>query len=228
MSTSPEIVNLAYASLVAFLIGAIPAAYVAARLHGINIFDVGSRQAGATNVWKNVSRKTGFIVFIIDVAKGIIVIQMSRHLFETDGLWLLVPSIAAVLGHWFSPMTRFKGGDGVATLGGLVVGMFQLTALPAVLVAILFGIPPLRYKFSHPSLQAGITGWGVLLLTIAVASPADMRVELLLLYVGISCLAIAVLLKSVRFHRQNAHLFDKEDDLETGEIEERMPAESER
>ena len=228
MSTSPEIVNLAYASLVAFLIGAIPAAYVAARLHGINIFDVGSRQAGATNVWKNVSRKTGFIVFIIDVAKGIIVIQMSRHLFETDGLWLLVPSIAAILGHWFSPMTRFKGGDGVATLGGLVVGMFQLTALPAVLVAILFGIPPLRYKFSHPSLQAGITGWGVLLLTIAVASPADMRVELLLLYVGISCLAIAVLLKSVRFHRQNAHLFDKEDDLETGEIEERMPAESER
>ena len=228
MSTSPEIVNLAYASLVAFLIGAIPAAYVAARLHGINIFDVGSRQAGATNVWKNVSRKTGFIVFIIDVAKGIIVIQMSRHLFETDGLWLLVPSIAAILGHWFSPMTRFKGGDGVATLGGLVVGMFQLTALPAVLVAILFGIPPLRYKFAHPSLQAGITGWGVLLLTIAVASPADMRVELLLLYVGISCLAIAVLLKSVRFHRQNAHLFDKEDDLETGEIEERMPAESER
>ena len=228
ISASPEIVNIAYASLAAFFIGALPAAYIAARIHGINIFDVGSRQAGATNVWKNVGRKTGFIVFLIDVAKGIIVIQLSRHVFETTGLWLMVPSIAVILGHWFSPMTRFKGGDGVASLGGLVVGMFHLTALPAVLVAILFGIPPLRYKFAHPSLQAGVTGWGVLLLTIAIVSPADDRLELLLLYFGISALAIAVLLKSVRFHRQNSHLFEKDDDLEPGEIDERVAAESER
>ena len=71
MYTSLEIVNLAYASLGAFFLGAIPTAYLAARMQGINIFDVGSRQAGATNVWKQVNRKTGFVVFIIDVAKGI-------------------------------------------------------------------------------------------------------------------------------------------------------------
>ena len=228
MNASPEIVNLAYASLVAFLIGALPAAYLAARLHGINIFDVGSRQAGATNVWKNVSRKTGFIVFLIDVAKGIIVVQISRHVFETDYLWLMVPAIAVILGHWFSPMTRFKGGDGVASLGGVVVGMFQWTALPAVVVAIFFGLPPLRYKFSHPSLQAGLAGWGVLLLTIAIVSPAETRAELLLLYVGVSALAIAVLLKSVRFHRQNSHLFGEDEEIDANDLEDRMPAESER
>ena len=228
MDTSSEITNIAYASLAAFFLGAIPAAYLASRLHGINIFHVGSRQAGATNVWKHVNRKTGFIVFLIDVAKGVLTIQLSRYIFDVSGVWFLVPSVAVVLGHWFSPMTKFKGGDGVASLGGVIVGLFQWAALPASLVAIAFGVPPLRYKFAHPSLQAGVTSWGVLLLTIAVAGPSDKRVEHLVLYVGISCLALAVLLKSVRFHRRNARFFNEDGELESSEIEERRPAESER
>ena len=229
MSASLEITNIAYASLAAFFIGAIPAAYLASRLHGIDIFQVGTRQAGATNVWKNVSRKTGFIVFLIDVAKGVLTALLSRYIFELSLLWCLVPSLAVILGHWFSPMTKFKGGDGVASLGGLIVGLFQWIALPASIVAIVFGLPPLRYKFAHPSLQAGITGWGVLLVTIAIAAQSDERVGFLALYVGISCLALAVLLKSVRFHRRNSQTFDKsEADLELSEVEERRTAESER
>ena len=124
-------------------------------------------------------------------------------------------------------MTKFKGGDGVASLGGLVVGMFQWAALPASLIAIMFGLPPLRYKFAHPSLQAGVTGWGVLLLTIAILGPPEKRLEHLLLYAGISCLALAVLFKSVRFHRRNASLFSDEDELDNSELEERRPAGSE-
>ena len=227
MHASPEIVNIAFAALVAFFIGAIPAAYVAARLHGINIFDVGSRQAGATNVWKNVSRKTGFVVFIIDVAKGIITVLVSRYIFEVSGLLFLVPAIGVIFGHWFSPMTKFKGGDGVASLGGLVVGLFEWAALPAAIVAIAFGVPPLRFKFAHPSLQAGVTGWGVLLLTVAIASPSAERTEHLVLFVGISLLALAVLLKSVRFHKQNSQLFGRDKKVDPGEIEDRRPAESE-
>ncbi len=227
MIASSEIVNIAYASLVTFFIGAIPAAYLAARIQGINIFNVGSRQAGATNVWKNVNRKTGFVVFIIDVAKGVITVQISRFIFEVTGLWVLLPAIAVILGHWFSPMTRFKGGDGVASLGGVVVGLFQWAALPASLVAIMFGVPPLRYKFAHPSLQAGVTGWGVLLLTIAIIGPSDKRLEHLLLYVGITCISLAVLLKSVRFHKRNARLFGGREDVDVAELEERRTAESE-
>ena len=227
MIASSEIVNIAYASLVTFFIGAIPAAYLAARIQGINIFNVGSRQAGATNVWKNVNRKTGFVVFLIDVAKGVITVQISRFIFEVTGLWVLLPAIAVILGHWFSPMTKFKGGDGVASLGGVVVGLFQWAALPASLVAIMFGVPPLRYKFAHPSLQAGVTGWGVLLLTIAIIGPSDKRLEHLLLYVGITCISLAVLLKSVRFHKRNARLFGGRDDVDIAELEERRTAESE-
>ena len=123
-------------------------------------------------------------------------------------------------------MTRFKGGDGVASLGGVVVGLFPLTALPASLVAIMFGLPPLRYKFAHPSLQAGVTGWCVLLFTIAIVGPPEKLLEHLLLYVGITCIAIAVLLKSVRFHRRNADFFSEEE-LDASEFDDRRTAESE-
>ncbi len=230
MNTSPDIVSLGYAFLAAFFIGAFPTAYLAARIQGINIFNVGSRQAGATNVWKSVNRKTGFVVFIIDVAKGIVTVQMSRYAFEMTGLWLLLPSIAVILGHWFSPMTKFKGGDGVASLGGVAVGLFQWMSLPACIVAIVFGLPPLRYKFSHPSLQAGITGWSVLLMTIVFTARSDQRLEYLLLYVGVSCIAIAILLKSVSFHKRNAKLFGnhEESELDMPELEPRRTAESER
>ena len=91
MGVNSEIINIAYASLITFLLGAIPAAYLAARLQGIDIFRVGSRQAGATNVWKNVNRKTGFVVFLIDVAKGVITVQISRYIFEISGLWVSTP-----------------------------------------------------------------------------------------------------------------------------------------
>ncbi len=227
MSANPDIINLAYASALAFLIGAIPTAYLGARIHGVNIFNVGSRQAGATNVWKSVNRKTGFLVFLIDVAKGVIIIQVSRYVFEVTGLWLMLPSIAVILGHWFSPATKFKGGDGVASLGGIAVGIFQWAALPASLVAIVFGLPPLRYKFAHPSLQAGVFGWTVLLLTIAMTVSSEQRVEALLLYVGVSLLALAVLFKSVRFHKRNAELFSEEDEVGAGEFEDQRPANSE-
>ena len=214
-------VSLGYALLAAFFIGAFPTAYLAARLQGINIFNVGSRQAGATNVWKSVNRKTGFVVFLIDVAKGIVTVQMSRYAFEMAGLWLLLPSIAVILGHWFSPMTKFKGGDGVASLGGVTVGLFQWFALPACLIAIVFGLPPLRYKFAHPSLQAGITGWCVLLLTIVFTAQSDQRLEFLLLYVGVSCIAVAILFKSIRFHKRNVELPDdrEEPQLEIPDLE---------
>ncbi len=229
MYTSLEIVNLAYASLGAFFLGAIPTAYLAARMQGINIFDVGSRQAGATNVWKQVNRKTGFVVFIIDVAKGIATIQIARYVFGLEDLWCLVPSVAVILGHWFSPLTKFRGGDGVASLGGLTVGMFQMVTLPAVIVAIVFGLPPLRYKFSHPSLQAGLFGWTVLLLTILITQTGEQRTELIAAYIGISCLAVAVLLKSVRFHKRNAHFFESDDEeADTEDVVEPEPIGSKR
>ena len=209
-----DVSNIVYAFLGAFLLGAFPTAYIAARAQGINIFKVGSRQAGATNVWKAVNRKTGFVVFMIDVAKGIATILMARLTFGLEGVWVLLPSMGVILGHWFSPATKFRGGDGVASLGGVVVATFHWYAIPATVVAIAFGVPPLRHKFAHPSLQAGITGWTLLLLAIVFLGPDAQRTENLLLYIGVTLIALAVLLKSVRFHRRNSHQLAGDGDLD--------------
>ena len=107
--------------------------------------------------------------------------------------------------------------------------MFQMVTLPAVIVAIVFGLPPLRYKFSHPSLQAGLFGWTVLLLTILITQTGEQRTELIAAYIGISCLAVAVLLKSVRFHKRNAHFFESDDEeADTEDVVEPEPIGSKR
>ena len=67
-------------AVVAYAMGAIPVAYIAGRLYGVNIFEVGSRQAGATNVFREVSHKAGFAVTIIDGTKGLLAILLVRQL----------------------------------------------------------------------------------------------------------------------------------------------------
>ena len=112
MTESATIANMAIAAVAGYTLGALPVAYIAGRMNGVNVFEVGSRQAGATNVFREVSRKSGAAVFLADSLKGLFAILISRELGLEGGL-LLIPAVAAVLGHWNSPFTRFKGGDGV-------------------------------------------------------------------------------------------------------------------
>jgi len=121
-------------AVVAYAMGAIPVAYIAGRLYGVNIFEVGSRQAGATNVFREVSRKAGFAVTIIDGTKGLLAILLVRQ-FGLDGAELLVPAIAAIAGHWNSPFTKFKGGDGVLSMMGTGLGIAPLALLGPVVLA---------------------------------------------------------------------------------------------
>ena len=103
--------------LVGYLLGSVPFAQVAARLNGMDIFRTGSHKAGTANVFWNVGRRTGAAVLLGDVVKGVLAVAIAR-LLGLDGLLLLLPAGAAILGHWNSIFTRFRGGDGMATLLG--------------------------------------------------------------------------------------------------------------
>ena len=70
MNSEVTLFTYLLAGTIAFGLGSIPVAYTVGRLNGVNVFKVGSRQAGATNVWRQVSRKHGFIVTLIDWAKA--------------------------------------------------------------------------------------------------------------------------------------------------------------
>lgn len=125
----PVLVTLA----VGYLLGALPFGYLVARAKGVNIFEVGSRNPGATNVRRVLGHGPGNLVLLLDAAKG------AAATYFPYG-WRLAPGgpeglgpeqfgnlalgglVAAMLGHSFSCFTGFRGGKGVATgVGGFIV-----------------------------------------------------------------------------------------------------------
>lgn len=116
-----------------YLLGATPTAYLAGRLgRGIDLREHGSKNLGATNVYRVLGWRWAIPVALIDIAKGAIPVALFGR-WAAGGPWLAVAlGIAAVLGHVFSPFMRFKGGKGVAT----ALGVFLALAPVAVLIAL--------------------------------------------------------------------------------------------
>jgi glycerol-3-phosphate acyltransferase PlsY len=111
-------------ALAGYILGSIPFGVLVAKRAGVDIFSVGSGNPGATNVLRSVSKPAGYLVFFMDFLKGLIAttwflfpwVSFSGDL--TLGLWGLP---GAVLGHTYPIFTRFRGGKGVATtMGGLL------------------------------------------------------------------------------------------------------------
>jgi acyl phosphate:glycerol-3-phosphate acyltransferase len=126
--------------LVSFLCGSIPFGLLIARAKGIDIRAHGSKNIGATNVGRVLGRRLGALCFVLDFLKGfaptIAAGLWSGLLGEWSPddrsirLWLLV-MVASILGHIYSPWVGFKGGKGVATSLGAMVGFFPLLTFPA-------------------------------------------------------------------------------------------------
>jgi glycerol-3-phosphate acyltransferase PlsY len=136
---------LLLAALIGYLLGSLPFGYLVARAKGVNIFEVGSKNPGATNVRRVLGSGPGNLVFALDALKGIVAASWAllRHSavkatfdFQSIGgsevriegdVWSqlgVAGLVGALLGHSFSCFTKFRGGKGVATsVGGLVVLM---------------------------------------------------------------------------------------------------------
>jgi glycerol-3-phosphate acyltransferase PlsY len=119
--------------VVAYLLGSIPFAYLAGRLRGIDIRTVGSKNVGATNVFRTLGKGIGIAVMALDIAKGLIAVLIAHA--ETGSPWPLIAAAAAILGHVFPVWLRFRGGKGVAVAGGAMIG---LVPLPAVIILVIW------------------------------------------------------------------------------------------
>ncbi|HEX2206907.1 MAG TPA: glycerol-3-phosphate 1-O-acyltransferase PlsY [Longimicrobium sp.] len=106
---------------VSYLLGAIPASYVAGRLaKGIDLREHGSGNLGATNTFRVLGARVAAPVMLFDVAKGTIpVVAFSQWDGSGDWRWELAYGAAAIVGHVFSIYMRFRGGKGVATSAGV-------------------------------------------------------------------------------------------------------------
>ena len=130
--------------LSAYFFGSIPTAvWVSKYFYGIDIRDYGSGNSGATNTFRVLGKKWGAVVMIVDMLKAIVAVKLAFLLpdaFEND-LYLinlqLGLGLAAVVGHIFPIWADFRGGKGVASLFGMVLGIQPNVALCCVGVFIL-------------------------------------------------------------------------------------------
>jgi len=122
--------------ILAYLIGSVPTSvWVSQYFFDIDIREYGSGNAGATNTFRVLGPKWGTTVMLVDMLKGIVAVKLALLLpqyADSDARLQnlqIVLGLAAVIGHVFPIWADFRGGKGVATLFGLVLGVSPITAL---------------------------------------------------------------------------------------------------
>jgi len=177
--------------LAAYLLGATPTSYLAAKLgRGIDLRKHGSKNLGATNVYRVLGWKYAIPVALIDVAKGAVPVVLFGR-WAAGPEWLPVAlGIAAVMGHVYSPYVRFQGGKGVATAAGMFLALGPLALAISVpvwgltlwltgyvsassLVAV--ALFPLWVRLTEPGARPTFWAAVVLALVIAYSHRANIR-----------------------------------------------------
>jgi len=149
-------------ALISYLIGSVPAGYLAGRVAGIDIRKFGSGNIGPTNVVRVLGKRYGYLVFLFDFVKGTAAVEISILIFNSTHhaevsreLCAILAGVSSVIGHSYPVWLAFKGGKGVATSFGVVFGLIPVAALIAVMIwLITFGTT--RYV-SVASMTAALT-----------------------------------------------------------------------
>ena len=121
--------------LASYFLGAVPTSYLAARLfRGIDLREHGSRNLGATNLYRVLGWRYAVPVGLLDAAKGLVPVLVFAPRVSSSELFALICGLVAVVGHVFSVFVGFKGGKGVATAAGVMLGLTPAALGVAVLV----------------------------------------------------------------------------------------------
>lgn len=125
--------------ILSYLIGSIPTAYIFGKmLKGIDIREHGSGNVGATNVFRVLGKKPGIIVLLLDILKGVIAVAFVSDLLGlTEVIHRVIIAVVVVCGHNWTIFLKFKGGKGIATSLGVLIG---LTIKIAVIRPVLFWV----------------------------------------------------------------------------------------
>jgi acyl phosphate:glycerol-3-phosphate acyltransferase len=143
-------------AVLSYLLGSIPTSIIVAKkVRGIDIRQFGSGNAGGTNVIRVLGWKAGAFVILMDMAKGLVsTMLIARMMFGTfpfenatpfDDFTLvqIIAGCSAILGHIWTVFAGFRGGKGIATAGGMLIGIAPIE------VAVSFGVFALVILLTH-------------------------------------------------------------------------------
>ncbi len=126
-------------AVIGYLLGSCPNGYLIARSRGIDIRKHGSGNIGATNVLRVLGKKWGYLVFALDALKGLLAVRIAFALAvgfapSQHDLIGILAGLTCILGHTFPVWLRFKGGKGVATSAGVLLGLMPVAVLSVFIV----------------------------------------------------------------------------------------------
>lgn len=206
--------------LLGFLLGSIPFGIIISRAHGVNIRDHGSGNIGATNVLRTLGKKAGITCLLLDALKGFLPVLISMSIIRFEGfhspwsldsihqvfgapelvgrqtgqLFHVLTGLAAILGHNYSPFIGFRGGKGISTSAGVLIGLYPIVGLILVSLswlalflvtryvsvasmgaAVLLPVLTLWGSWHHGRIQDGTWNRSLFVLSIAIAFLAVWR-----------------------------------------------------
>ena len=154
MDTSNHVIVML---VVGYLLGSIPFARLFTMRSGIDLFEVGTGNPGAANVFRKIDKRIGAAVFLADGLKGALPVFIADMMGAPQDLWIIAGA-AAVIGHWYPIFNRFKGGAGLATGAGVVLGLMPLAGITGIVAGILM------IAWVKSSAHGALTGLIVILL----------------------------------------------------------------
>ncbi len=181
--------------LLSYFLGSIPTGYLVGRSRGIDIRQHGSGNIGATNIFRTLGKKFGVFVFVCDALKGLACVRIGMAVsneFPAAGISEAIASIMAaiscILGHNFTCWLNFKGGKGIATSIGALIGMLPLASLGLIILwsialfasgfvslASILGALALPAIVLAMLLSGHLTGWPYFYFSVLIASIAVWR-----------------------------------------------------
>ena len=125
-----------------YLFGSLPfGLWIGLWLKGVDVRTLGSGNIGATNVSRVCGPVIGRLVFVLDLLKGLLpplIGKYALHLDQPDSRWIVLASLLAILGHNYSIFLGFKGGKGISTSGGALLGAAPPVGLAAGVIFTVF------------------------------------------------------------------------------------------
>ncbi len=157
----------------AYLLGSVPFGVLIATAHGKDLRSIGSGNIGATNVARALGKKWAYVCFVFDCLKGLVPMLIAKLIIgeltvAALSLWLAV-GCAAIVGHVFPVYLKFKGGKGVATSLGVILGLYPYYTIPGIIALIIWvGVVLVWRYISLASITAAVAFPISLIVSIAL------------------------------------------------------------
>ena len=128
-------------ALLGYILGSCPNGLIVSKARGIDVRKHGSGNIGATNVLRVVGKEWGYLVFALDALKGLLAVRVTIWIAASISssavspeLIGIVAGVACILGHAFPIWLNFRGGKGVATSAGVLLGLMPIAVVSVFLV----------------------------------------------------------------------------------------------